>query len=285
MLNTHNPNKQETAAFILLGRYNIINVMEMVKVAQQHPSSARIANIIQVQLVKRYDKSPIEVFKLLQLENIPVGSNILAQREFRGWTKFLDDFNKKNLDRKENMIRTFLTYYSDEDVAKMLAHAEKNPFTKELASNLQMSLLNAWVRELKSPAEVTKLLDGGTSNALMETYTRKFEWAMKSSDLAVWLKYVDFYKARHPGTETSTIAILTDRYGDEAVSKVIAASLSDSSTMAIAKELESAQLKCWLANSKSSGDVFKLLKLDQGYLVVQPWKRGMHIIVSCIQRK
>ncbi|POM63290.1 RxLR effector family protein, partial [Phytophthora palmivora] len=174
------------------------------------------------------------------------------------------------------MIRTFLTYYSDEDVAKMLAHAEKNPFTKELASNLQMSLLNAWVRELKSPAEVTKLLDGGTSNALMETYTRKFEWAMKSSgdklfdrqDLAVWLKYVDFYKARHPGTETSTITILTDRYGGEAVSKVIAASLSNSSTMAITKDLESAQLKRWLANSKSSGDVFKLLKLDQAGKVI-----------------
>ncbi|POM65713.1 Avirulence protein (Avh) [Phytophthora palmivora] len=101
MFNKQNPNKQETAAFILLGRYNIINVMDMVKVAQQHPSSARIANIIQAQLVKRYDKSPIEVFKLLQLENIPVGSNILAQREFRVWTKFLDGFNKKNPDRKE----------------------------------------------------------------------------------------------------------------------------------------------------------------------------------------
>ncbi|EGZ13815.1 hypothetical protein PHYSODRAFT_335544 [Phytophthora sojae] len=81
----------------------------------------------------------------------------------------------------------------------MLSLAKKNPRTEKEAANLQLALLNTCVRELKDPTEVSKLLNAGTFDILVQMYTRKHNWVVNSAgdklfdkpQLETWLKYVE----------------------------------------------------------------------------------------------
>ncbi|POM58176.1 Putative RxLR effector [Phytophthora palmivora] len=216
----------------------------------------------------RRKEPPKFVFAELHLSD---DANLFSNANIRIWMKYLDVFNKRYPEMKTNTIATLLYHYSDEEVAQILAAARKNPWTEKIATNLQMALVNTWVRDLKDPTEVSKLLKVDMSDGLMQTYLKKFKWAMSSTGdklfdrphLETYLKYVEFYKAKHPGEVKSTVAILTSRYGDEALAKVIAESKRISKWKEMAQNLEAEQLQNWLSTGKSSEEVFRLLKLDQ----------------------
>uniref|UniRef100_H3GFA2 RxLR effector protein n=1 Tax=Phytophthora ramorum TaxID=164328 RepID=H3GFA2_PHYRM len=140
-----------------------------------------------------------------------------------------------------------------------------------MATNLQLSLLNKWARDKKPPAEVSKLLNVGSSDTLMKTYAKKYDWALKTvveenvlENLTkdTWLKYLDdFTKKKHDAS--STISQLTDRYGGMSVAQMIEMSKdSEGAQKVAARALQAAQIKGWLDSKMSVDDVFQLLKLD-----------------------
>ncbi|EGZ13785.1 hypothetical protein PHYSODRAFT_335516 [Phytophthora sojae] len=144
--------------------------------------------------------------------------------------------------QKTTVIDILLGYYTDEALAQMLSLAKKNPSTEKL----------------KDPTEVSKLLNAGTSDALLQTYVSKYNWAPQ---LETWLEYVDFFKTKHPGTQESTNAILTARYGDEALAKMIIELKAKPDTAKLAKEMETEQMKGWMSSQTSPHLLFELLDL------------------------
>ncbi|POM79025.1 Hypothetical protein PHPALM_3376 [Phytophthora palmivora] len=275
MFNKENPANKERMVSSFHNNYYTEHFWRITSMAM-HDADKGTANIAKRLRAEKIDgwlsnkESPRDVFALLNLHKAE--ANLFSNENFRIWTKYLDDFNKRYPDIKTNTIQTVLASYSNEELVKILVAAKKSPDTEKLATNLQRSLLNTWMRELKDPAEVSKLLKVEMTDEMMKIYVKKFNWMMNSStgdkvfdkpQLPIWLQYVRFYKAKHPGDDKSSIAILTAHYGDEALANVIAASKKQPILKELAQNVEADQLQNWLSSGKSSEDVFRLLKLDK----------------------
>ncbi|POM64299.1 Hypothetical protein PHPALM_20195 [Phytophthora palmivora] len=257
MFNKENPASKERMVSSFHNNYYTEHFWRITSMAM-YDADKGTANIAKRLRAEKIDgwlskkESPRHVFALLNLHK--ADANLFSNENFRIWTKYLDDFNKRYPDIKTNTIQTVLASYSNEDLVKILVAAKKSPDTEKLATNLQRSLLNTWMRELKDPAEVSKLLKVEMSDEMMKIYVKKFNWMMNSStgdkvfdkpELPIWLQYVRFYKAKHPGDDKSSIAILTAHYGDEALANVIAASKKQPILKEIAQNVEADQLQNW----------------------------------------
>ncbi|POM69913.1 Hypothetical protein PHPALM_13757, partial [Phytophthora palmivora] len=157
--NKKNPGRKATMIAPLYARNNGIDADMIIWVAMVSTKTTSIAKQLQAESLElwlRMRYSPRRVFTMLGLGK--AGDNFLSNPNFRTWTKYLNDFNKQYPDTKTNPIHTLIAYYGDDALSDILAGARKNPDTEKIATNLQRSLLNAWVRELKDPTEVSKLL-------------------------------------------------------------------------------------------------------------------------------
>uniref|UniRef100_H3GF89 RxLR effector protein n=2 Tax=Phytophthora ramorum TaxID=164328 RepID=H3GF89_PHYRM len=192
---------------------------------------------------------------------------------FKTWARYLNAFNKKYPDDKTDMIKSLLLYYTDDTLSQVLITAKQVPSTEKMATNLQLSLLNKWARDKNPPAEVSKLLNVGSSDTLMKTYAKKYDWALKNvvdDNIEVlenltketWLKYLgDFDKKKRDAS--STIAELTARYGDESLARMIEESKDNAGLLERAVHvLQTSQIKGWMDSKNSVDDVFNLLKLN-----------------------
>ncbi|OWZ01787.1 RxLR effector protein [Phytophthora megakarya] len=280
LFNRENPGNKVWLLHPLLGSHSENYLIQLVDEAMKFPNTEKAIKIVQVELFQnwlRQKTSPNYVFAHFVFKNVMEGDNFLTNQNLKLWTKYLHDFNQRYPDRKTNMLDALRLSYSDEELAKALAQAINVPETKKLTSNLQLSLLNTWVRELKSPDEVSTILNLGSSNPLMKSYVEKFNWALAQisekyfDDPRMWLKYVDYFRAKDPASEKSEIMILTDRYGDDIVAKMIAVTTTrrtlEYKQETFQKEhlqaLKTAQVKGWYSSGKTPEDVFKLLHLDE----------------------
>ncbi|KAL4150852.1 hypothetical protein PRNP1_010248 [Phytophthora ramorum] len=264
------------------------NVKSMVSEAMKNPSTISLAkrvesekfqwNLQQKQLpasvfydLMGYPRSFVRTNGAGESQIIMNADNFLVDPMFKTWASYLNAFNKKYPDDKTDMIKSLLLHYTDDTLSQVLIAAKQVPSTEKMATNLQLSLLNKWARDKKPPAEVSKLLNVGSSDTLMKTYAKKYDWALKTvveenvlENLTkdTWLKYLDDF-TKKKNDASSTISQLTDRYGGMSVAQMIEMSKDSEGAQRIAaRALQAAQIKGWLDSKMSVDDVFQLLKLD-----------------------
>ncbi|OWZ08308.1 hypothetical protein PHMEG_00019168 [Phytophthora megakarya] len=267
--NKANPKDKDTMISAFYDSYSRASVARIIAPAMSE-MDVRIVKITKQLQAERQDMwmhwkiLPKEAFSRAGLDR--AGASFLSDPNFKLWNKYLDAFNLRYPEAKTNVIYSLRSHYSDETLASFLAQARDNPTTEKIATNLQSSLLNTWARELKEPAEISKFLK---SDDLMQTYVKKFNWALKDSgdklfdtpDLTTWLKYVDFFKAKYPTKDMSTISILKNRYGEIPLARMIETSKSTHHTQDIAKQLSTDQFQNWMSEKRTPSNIFELLKL------------------------
>ncbi|KAL4117374.1 hypothetical protein PRIC2_011365 [Phytophthora ramorum] len=264
------------------------NVRSVVSEAMKNPSTISLAkrvesekfqwNLQQKQLpasvfydLMGYPRSFVRTNGAGESQIIMNADNFLVDPMFKTWARYLSAFNKKYPDDKTDMIKSLLLYYTDDTLSQVLITAKQVPSTEKMATKLQLSLLNKWARDKKPPAEVSKLLNVGSSDTLMKMYAKEYDWALKTvvegnvlENLTkdTWLKYLnDFAEKKHDAS--STISQLTDRYGGMSVAQMIEMSRDSEGAQKIAAHaLQAAQIKGWLDSKMSGDDVFQLLKLN-----------------------
>ncbi|KAE8994222.1 hypothetical protein PF002_g18735 [Phytophthora fragariae] len=120
----------------------------MIDEAMRNPGTEKIARLALDKRLKvwlRKENPPENVFKELYLQR--AGDGLIASQNFPFWTNSLFQILEK---------------------AKKVSSSEKT------ATTLQLSLLNRWVREKKTPEDVATLLKVEVSEPLMKTYVHKF---------------------------------------------------------------------------------------------------------------
>ncbi|EGZ13792.1 hypothetical protein PHYSODRAFT_335521 [Phytophthora sojae] len=239
----------------LVWHYTDEGLLDMIETAMKNPSTATIAKKLQTEaaMKDKYRTVWTSNNAFAEQKISKATDNLLTSGHFQLWRKYLDRFNQMHPKQKTTVIDILLGYYTDEALAQMLSLAKKNPSTEKL----------------KDPTEVSKLLNAGTSDALLQTYVSKYNWAVNSAginsfdkpQLETWLEYVDFFKTKHPGTQESTNTILTARYGDEALAKMIIELKAKPDTAKLAKEMETELMKGWMSSQTSPHLLFELLDL------------------------
>ncbi|KAH7487767.1 hypothetical protein KRP22_013538 [Phytophthora ramorum] len=285
--NTKNPNEKTTLGSAIRSHYDVKSV---VSEAMKNPSTISLARRVKSENFQwnlQQKKLPADVFYDLmgyprsfvrtngagESQIIMNADNFLVDPMFKTWARYLNAFNKKYPDDKTDMIKSLLLYYTDDTLSQVLITAKQVPSTEKMATNLQLSLLNKWARDKNPPAEVSKLLNVGSSDTLMKTYAKKYDWALKNvvdDNIEVlenltketWLKYLgDFDKKKRDAS--STIAELTARYGDESLARMIEESKDNAGLLERAVHvLQTSQIKGWMDSKNSVDDVFNLLKLN-----------------------
>uniref|UniRef100_H3H6F3 RxLR effector PexRD54 WY domain-containing protein n=1 Tax=Phytophthora ramorum TaxID=164328 RepID=H3H6F3_PHYRM len=135
----------------------------------------------------------------------------------------------------------------------MLDAAKKPDETKSIATKLEAQQLQGWLKSGKSP-----------DSAFVQMGLGNVEDNLMASPLfSTWVKYLDDFNAQYPAEKTALLHLLTKRFEDEPLAKIIAFGKTLDSTKAVATRLENQQRQIWLTSGKSSDDVFTLLKLDK----------------------
>ncbi|GMF36249.1 unnamed protein product [Phytophthora lilii] len=91
--------------------------------------------------------------------------------------------------------------------------------------------------------------------------------------LTAWIDYMKLYNNANPTKKASLIAILTKYYGDDGVAKIIEAAKKVRDTSRMAKRLQTEQIQRWLVLEKSPKDVYKLLKLNDGFFKLSKFEK------------
>ncbi|OWZ00958.1 Avirulence (Avh) protein [Phytophthora megakarya] len=244
------------------------NWNKMLALAMKDPRTVKYANIVNAERFKvwlNHEKTPRYTFSYLVAPYTKIEDNLLASQAFKIWTKYLNDFNKMYPDRSTNMIDAFRIYYKDIEMARIVAVGKSNVKTEALATDLERLLLKTWLRELKSPNDVSKIMNVETSSPMMQIYRKRYDWAHTEAGDKLfdsprkWKEYLNYYyKVKNPATDEATISILVNRYGDEALAKMVAHS-GDSRSLS---NLRDALIKNWLDKQKTPAEISKLLHLD-----------------------
>ncbi|KAK1941022.1 hypothetical protein P3T76_007728 [Phytophthora citrophthora] len=245
-------------------------------------------------------KNPDDIFDLLKLNLAK--SLLFDQPPVNTWLKYMDDFALKSSSAEFSAISTLRKYYSDETLAKMIIVASKSTKTSEAAKRVEAELLRSWFNSMKSPTDVLRLLKMSTTSqsslspiwtkyvALFNKVDPRFktemlqEWVKKGlitddtfrlltlgnaaddllngSLLSAWATYIKVFNQQNPTEQLSLIAVLTARFGDEAVSTMIEAAKKVPTYHTIANSIQSEQMKLWLDAGKIPDDIFVSLKLN-----------------------
>ncbi|POM81119.1 Secreted RxLR effector peptide protein [Phytophthora palmivora] len=83
-----------------------------------------------------------------------------------------------------------------------------------------------------------------------------------NAKLNTWVNYLDDFNAKYPKEKTSMVQTFTQNFGDDQLSKMIAAAMKNTKTKAMAENLQAAQLKQWLTDKKTPQQVFNSLGLQ-----------------------
>ncbi|OWZ24729.1 Avirulence (Avh) protein [Phytophthora megakarya] len=117
--------------------------------------------------------------------------------------------------------------------------------------------------------KVTALIKSSVmkGNAAAKGYTR-YQLLHASDDLfdnpkfLKWVKYVDDFSANNPKEAVTTIPILTARYGDEGLLKMLETAQANPNTKEVATKLLGQQAQHWAVNGKTPDEVFMLFKMN-----------------------
>jgi uncharacterized protein YjgD (DUF1641 family) len=141
------------------------------------------------------------------------------------------------------------------------ADAEERGFgistVKELVSSATSKVklsnnLRAWLKQGESADDVAKFL------ILDDTVER----VLSNPNFNALAKYISKFNAKNPKNKVAMIDVLTRRYGEAAVSKMLVAAKSVKSREVWATKLQGDQVAGWLKRDESTLGVFKILKLD-----------------------
>uniref|UniRef100_H3GEX7 RxLR effector PexRD54 WY domain-containing protein n=1 Tax=Phytophthora ramorum TaxID=164328 RepID=H3GEX7_PHYRM len=248
------PAKATSAISTLRTQYGDDALYKLLESAKWVPGQESLATRLQAEQMQHWatvGKNPDDVFRLFDLQK--AGSSLLTNRKFNSWVTYVDDLNTLNPEKAASTIPTLTTYYRDYILFKMLDAAKKSDETMSIATKLEAQQLQGWLRSGKSP-----------DNAFVQMGLGNVEDNLMASPLfSTWVKYLDDFNAQYPTKETTLLHLLTKRFEDEPLAKIIASGKTLDSTKALATRLENQQMQVWLANGKSSDDVFTLLKLDK----------------------
>ncbi|KAI9982465.1 hypothetical protein PInf_008408 [Phytophthora infestans] len=224
----------------------------MVAAAKQVPGTATFAKRLQteqLQLWLNQGKSPDDVFTLLKLDK--AGQKVFTHPEMASWAKYAGDFNKANPDKLVTLFSTLATRFDDETLVHMFIAAKNVPSTKWFAEHEQAIQTKLWLITKKEPGDVFKLL----------RLDKEGHGIIQNPLFRDWVQYTDDFRKIYYGTEFTTIATLTAKYGDETLTKMILQALNFPSTANIAKRLEAEQLRNWYIHKYSPQHVFTKLNL------------------------
>ncbi|KAL4114920.1 hypothetical protein PRIC2_013817 [Phytophthora ramorum] len=253
-LSTKYPAKATSAISTLTTQYGDDALYKLLEAAKGVPRQENLATRLQAEQMQHWatvGKSPDDVFRLFDLQK--AGNSILTNPKFISWTTYVDDVNALNPTKAKPMISTLRNYYDDDILFKMLDAAKKSDETKSIATKLEAQQLQGWLKSGKSP-----------DNAFAQMGLSNVEDNLMASPLfSTWVKYLDDFNAQYSAKETTLFHVLTKRFEDEPLAKIIAFGKTLDSTKAVATKLETQQMQVWLTSGKSSDDVFTLLKLDK----------------------
>ncbi|KAL4086387.1 hypothetical protein PRIC1_014091 [Phytophthora ramorum] len=273
-LSTKYPAKATSAISTLTTQYGDDALYKLLEAAKGVPRQENLATRLQAEQMQHWatvGKSPDDVFRLFDLQK--AGNSILTNPKFISWTTYVDDVNALNPTKAKPMISTLRNYYDDDILFKMLDAAKKSDETKSIATKLEAQQLQGWLKSGKSP-----------DNAFAQMGLSNVEDNLMASPLfSTWVKYLDDFNAQYSAKETTLFHVLTKRFEDEPLAKIIAFGKTLDSTKAVATKLETQQMQVWLTSGKSSDDVFTLLKLDKaeknffGNPLYKTWSSYMNV--------
>ncbi|KAH7491196.1 RxLR effector protein [Phytophthora ramorum] len=248
------PAKATSAISTLTTQYGDDALYKLLESAKKLPRTENLATRLQTEQMQHWatvGKSPDDVFRLFDLQK--AGNSILTNPKFTSWTTYVDDLSALNPEKAASTIPTLTTYYGDDILFKMLDAAKKSDETKSIATKLEAQQLQGWLKSGKSP-----------DSAFVQMGLGNVEDNLMASPLfSTWVKYLDDFNAQYPAEKTALLHLLTKRFEDEPLAKIIAFGKTLDSTKAVATRLENQQRQIWLTSGKSSDDVFTLLKLDK----------------------
>ncbi|EEY67343.1 secreted RxLR effector peptide protein, putative [Phytophthora infestans T30-4] len=139
---------------------------------------------------------------------------------------------------------------NDNDEERMISlYKFKNIFR---SGNNENNQLTVWLKDKQSADKVFGLLklDDGADNVLTHS---KFK---------AWESYISMFNNKYPNDEMHMIDMLTKRYGDDVVSRMIEAVKTKPGMEKLAGKLQTDLFRGWFRQSKSPDDVLRILKLD-----------------------
>lgn len=141
-LNLKNRKSKVTMVETLKTRYGDASVAKMLEVGKKSKSTENMAKTLQdeqFQIWRRKKQSPLDVFKLLKLDDFmtsPVGRHTL-----KAWVGYI---TKLRRDEETTMLKTFRAVYGDRDLASLLYGSKLVPETKDAATKLENHLFFYW---------------------------------------------------------------------------------------------------------------------------------------------
>ncbi|OWZ24727.1 Avirulence (Avh) protein [Phytophthora megakarya] len=115
-----------------------------------------------------------------------------------------------------------------------------------------------------SPGTITRWVTNGKSagKAFDRFHLTKVDNLFDNPQFFKWVNYVDDMSVKHPEKATTTIPILTARYKDEGLLKMLETAENIPKTKNVATKLLDEQVQHWAATGKSPDDVFMLYKMN-----------------------
>uniref|UniRef100_H3H5M3 RxLR effector PexRD54 WY domain-containing protein n=1 Tax=Phytophthora ramorum TaxID=164328 RepID=H3H5M3_PHYRM len=248
------PAKATSAISTLTTQYGDDALYKLLESAKKLPRTENLATRLQAEQMQHWatvGKSPDDVFRLFDLRR--AGSSLLTYPKFTSWTTYVDNVNALNPEKATSMIPTLTAYYGETLLFKMLDADKKSDVTKSIATKLEAQQLQGWLKSGNTPDSAFVHMGLGDVG----------DNVLASPLFSTWVKYLDDFNAQYSAKETTLFHVLTKRFEDEPLAKIIAFGKTLDSTKAVAAKLETQQRQIWLTSGKSSDDVFTLLKLDK----------------------
>ncbi|KAL4163915.1 hypothetical protein KRP22_004542 [Phytophthora ramorum] len=159
-------------------------------------------------------------------------------------------------DNRNDILPTRLLRTNDllnQDTEERLFGLEKaSKVINSATSKIKMNLnIRTWVKEGKNADNVFNLLqlDG------------RLDHVLSSKNFKYWSKFIDAYNTKNRDSRVSMIDLLTARFGEAGVSKMLVSAKKVKGTEELATKLQSAQVAGWINKGKSPKEVFRILEL------------------------
>jgi len=234
--NMKNPDKATSMIPTLTAHYSDDVLAKMLAAATKVPTTKRLAESLETQLVKHWQTlkyTPDDALRALKLDKTL--DSVLTDPTFLTLNKYVVDFNTWNPSKSTTMTELLSRSYGDAPVAKMLQQATKVKGTEGMASRLQSQQLTTWKEMGLTSDDVfrgTLKLDKQTGNLF------------ESPNFLVWTKYVDDFS----GEKTSSFDFLWKAFGEEKLAKMLIAP-KDAKSNSVVGELQNSLIRKWLAMS------------------------------------
>ncbi|KAL3658917.1 hypothetical protein V7S43_016058 [Phytophthora oleae] len=199
------------------------------------------------------------VFKALKLQK--AGDKLLDNPQLTTLMKYLRLFNEANPTKKTSLVTILTTHYGNQGLTKIIEAglASTSKKTVATAKHLQTEQIQYWMAHGRTPESIFGVLK-------LDEFL-PFTWI--SSDLfekpglKTWIRYLDDFNAENPKQEMTLISILSKRYNDKTLAKMLIAAYKAESTSTIAKRIQAEQTLQWLNSGKKPGDIFTMLQLEK----------------------